>query len=289
MSKEKRELSPSRREVIERIREYEKIGGEAFFYDVENDPAGRTLTVDDVDYGYTRFSSKVKAKIAALLEWAVAPFIRRSHKMTVVGKENLKGIKGGAIITANHFNRFESVAIKMVSKKIKGRHRFWRVIREGNFFIPGLFGFVLKNDYTLPISSSAKTMAHLGQAIDKILAKGGHVLIYPEQAMWYNYRKPRQYRMGAFYYAAKNKVPVISCFNEISVMDGYDSDGFPRVKYTVHVMPPIYPDEALSARENAEIMLNKSLEMSRKKYEEVYGEALTFGEGSPFAYADIDV
>ncbi len=285
---EKITLCASRREVIERIRENERLGGEAFFNDVENDPEGKTLTVDDVDYGYTRLSSKFKAKIASLIEAAVAPFIRRSHKMSLVGKENLDGIKGGAIITANHFNRFESVAIKMVSKKIKGRHRFWRVIREGNFFIPGLFGFMLKNDYTLPISSSAKTMAHLGQAVEKILSKGGHILVYPEQAMWYNYRKPREYRAGAFHYAAKNGVPVITCFNEISVMDGYDSDGFPRVKYTVHIMPPIYPDKNLTVRENTDIMLKKSLLLSREKYEEVYGEKLTYGIDSPFGYAGID-
>ena len=33
--------------------------------------------------------------------------------------------------------------------------------------------------------------------------------------MWYNYRKPRPLKQGAYYYAAKNNVPIISCFTEI--------------------------------------------------------------------------
>ena len=40
-------------------------------------------------------------------------------------------------------------------------------------------------------------------------------MIYPEQEMWFNYRKPRYLKPGAYYYASKYNVPIISCFIEI--------------------------------------------------------------------------
>ena len=35
------------------------------------------------------------------------------------------------------------------------------------------------------------------------------ILIYPEEEMWFNYRKPRPPKPGAYHYAAKYNVPII--------------------------------------------------------------------------------
>lgn len=265
-------LSDDRQRVLEKIEEYEKIGGEAFFNDVENDPPSSILMPEDVDYLYTKFGNKIKRSAAQLIERVVGPMIMHSHRTELAGKENLSGINSGAIITANHFNRFENLGAKLVCKAMPGHRKFYRVIREGNYFIPGMIGFLLKYCNTLPISSNHKTMANLGKAIEKVLADGDCVLIYPEQSMWYNYKKPRIYRVGAFYYAAKNNVPIVPCFTTLKNLPGYDKDGYPKLKYTVHIMKPIYPDPSLSVHENTQIMMEKNLRLCREKYEEVYGE-----------------
>lgn len=278
MNKALPELSQERASVIGKIKQYEKLGGDYFFCDVENDPPSKTLMPSDVDYLYKKIGSKAKATVARLIEFLGARSIIKAHDIELLGKENVSGITGGAIITSNHFNKFENLGPKLVCKAMPGRHRFWRVIREGNYFIPGFLGFLLKYCNTLPISSNHRTMVNLGRAIETVLSHGDCVLVYPEQSMWYNYKKPRKYRIGAYYYAAKNNVPVIPCFTTLSELGGYDSDGYPNIKYTVHIMPPIYPDPELSYNENAEKMLAKNFELCKNKYEEVYKIPLTYGE-----------
>ena len=69
---------------------------------------------------------------------------------------------------------------------------------------------------TIPLVNSANYIGndffdHLHTALDQ----EKWVLIYPEQEMWWNYRKPRKLQRGAYYFAAKQNVPIISIFVEI--------------------------------------------------------------------------
>ena len=97
------------------------------------------------------------------------------------------------------------------------------------------------------------------------------MLIYPEQAMWWNYRKPRPHKPGAYFYAAKNHVPVIPLFVTMTDQTGRtDGAGFPKQAYTVHILPPIYPDPARSLRENERAMQEKNEQLCREVYERVY-------------------
>jgi 1-acyl-sn-glycerol-3-phosphate acyltransferase len=117
-------------------------------------------------------------------------------------------------------------------------------------------------------------MRLFGESLEVLLHRDALVLVYPEQAMWWNYRKPRPPKAGAYHYAAKFNVPIIPCFvtmEDQPVLDGY---GFPKQKYTIHVMPPLYPDPSLSARENERAMQSENYRLCCEKYSEVYGEAI---------------
>ena len=140
----------------------------------------------------------------------------------------------------------------------------------------GLYGYFFRHCNTLPLSSNYNTMKNFNHAIDTILKRGDIVLIYPEQAMWWNYRKPRPHRVGASFYAAKNNVPIISYF--ITMKDGLKKDelGDPIQKYTVHILPLIYPDVSKTIKENEEEMTRKNYEAWVKVYEETYQTKLTY-------------
>ena len=56
-----------RLEVLKKIKEYETIGGDAFFNDVENDPPYSMIMPNDVDYEYKKFSTKIKRFFATLI------------------------------------------------------------------------------------------------------------------------------------------------------------------------------------------------------------------------------
>ena len=60
------------------------------------------------------------------------------------------------------------------------------------------------------------------------------MLVYPEQSMWWNYRKPKPLKKGAYTFAAKNHVPVLPCFITMEDSDILGDDGFYVQEYTIH-------------------------------------------------------
>ena len=114
----------------------------------------------------------------------------------------------------------------------------YRVIREGNYTgFPGFYGVLMRHCNTLPLSSNFKTMEKFIAAVDRVLEKNQFVLVYPEQGMWWNYRKPRPLQKGAFTFAARNNKPVLPVFITMEDSDVLDDDGFYAVSYTHLTLP----------------------------------------------------
>lgn len=268
--------STERLAILEKIKALEAEGGESFYVDVEDDPSGHELRPDEVDYLRRKLSNKCKTLVARAVARILQPIVRRDLQITVVGEENLKDIKGGALITSNHFSIFENLAVKEVADRVPGKHRFYRVIKGLNFFQPGWVGFLMKNCDTLPLSKNLKTMRLFGESLEILLKRDALVLIYPEQAMWWNYRKPRPPKAGVYFYAAKFDVPIIPCFVTMEDTDKIEKNGFPKQKYTVHVMPPLYPNPEKTPRENERFMMEENYRLCCELYEKTYGEKVTY-------------
>ena len=273
------EKSKERLEVLNRINEFEKE--KKFDIDVENDLPAKPLEANEVDYLNKKLTSKINTKIANYIARKFIDKLIKNENMIikeVLGLDNLSNLDTGFIITCNHFNPYDNFALHEVLKTYlkKTKKRFYKVIKEGNYSFKGLYGYFFRHCNTLPLSSNYNTMKNFNHAIDTILKRGDIVLIYPEQAMWWNYRKPRPHRVGASFYAAKNNVPIISYF--ITMEDGSKKDelGDPIQKYTVHILPLIYPDDSKTIKENEEEMTRKNYEAWVKVYEETYQTKLTY-------------
>ena len=114
-------------------------------------------------------------------------------------------------------------------------------------------------------------------SIKVLLTRGEKVLVYPEQGMWWNYRKPRPLKNGAFNFAVTSKVPVIPAF--ITMEDSkehFDGDGLPVQEYTVHIMKPIYKDKTLPFKEAVQKMKGQNFAMCKEVYEQTYGVPLIY-------------
>lgn len=274
------EKSKNRLKILEKIRNLEKEG--KFDIDVENDPPTIPLTPDNVDYLKKKSYSKLKNIVANKMGEKFLNDILKDNKLIIKeikGMENLQKVQTGAMITCNHFNPFDSFSIEQafrLSGKSKDK-KLYKVIREGNYTnFPGLYGFFFRNCDTLPLSSNKRTMIEFMKAVDTILQRGDFILIYPEQSMWWNYRKPKPLKPGAFKLAAKNNVPVIPIFITMEDSNIIGEDGFPVQEYTINIEEPIYPDDKLSDRENAEVMKEKNFEVWKNVYEEFYGIPLEY-------------
>ncbi len=269
----------TRIEILKRIEAYEKAG--IFDKDVEDDPPGRELMPNEVDYLRRKIRSKIRTKYAfKFAYWFVDVLVRKKQFAVkeIVGLENLKNLECGAVITCNHFNAFDSFAMQMAFDEAKlKRRKLFRVISEANYTaFPGFYGFLMRNCNTLPLSSNKITMKKFMWAMNRILQKGHYVLVYPEQSMWWNYRKPKPLKKGAFSFAVSNNVPVLPCFITMQDTDVMDADGFPVQEYTIHMAPPIYPDKSKKRGENVEMLMRKNEEVWKKIYEETYQIPLSY-------------
>ena len=108
------------------------------------------------------------------------------------------------------------------------------------------------------------------KAVETILNNGDYILIYPEQSMWWNYRKPKPLKNGAYKLAAKNNVPIIPIFITMQDSSKTGEDGFPIQEYIVNIEKPIYPNKDLSERENVEKMKSENFEIWKNVYERFY-------------------
>ncbi len=273
------EISENRQRILDRIEEFEREG--KFDVDVEDDPETTPLDPDTVDYTQKKLSTRIGSFIANRLgRNHFEKMIKHGDVVLreVRGKENLEAVrKKGALVTCNHFNAFDNYAVYRTLIPILEGKMLYKVIREGNYTsFGGFYGYLFRHCNTLPLSSSLKGIKALNKAMTELFARGEKILIYPEQAMWYNYRKPRPMKVGAFRFAVKNNVPVLPIFITLEDTDRSDADGLPIQAYTVHVLPALYPDPTLSTREDAERLCRKNYRLWVKTYEDFYGKKLEY-------------
>ena len=277
------EKSKDRLQVLERIKEYEQKGW--FSKDVEDDPPTIPLEPNKVDYLNKKLINKI---LTFFVNKKAVSFIKSliKNKQMIVkeirGMENFTSLSNkGAIITCNHFNAFDNFCIHhAILPSLKKEHReLYKVIREGNFTsFPGMYGLFFRHCNTLPLSSNFSTMKLFMKAMDVLLKRGEKVLVYAEQGMWWNYRKPRPLTSGAFKFAVTSNVPVLPMFITMSDSDIIGGDGFPIQEYTLHILEPIYPDPQKTDKENIQWMKDKNYEMWKNVYETTYGIPLTYNQ-----------
>ena len=237
-----------------------------------------------------RSGLKFKLKHKAMQKMNDAQAKAYDKLIRVEGLENLKKLKEHPacadgkphfIVTSNHFNPLDNLCVKKMTRKVYGVEPYI-VIQASNLAASGVIGELFNYLDHIPVSKSASYIR--GEFIEhmrKTLDKGFPILIYPEEEMWFNYRKPRTNKRGAFYFAAELNVPIVPCFVEILDTTRPDNDEFFESEYIIYVLEPIYPDPNKSVRANSIEMAAKDYELKKAAYEKAYGKKLdyTFEDG----------
>ena len=274
------EKSAHKSELLRRIAELEK--SQQWHIDVEDDPETFPLMPDEVDYLNEKLSSRIKTKIANIAATRFFDKMIARRQMIIKeirGIENFNAVSGGRIVTCNHFSICDNYAVWMALRDHMDGRMLYKVIREGNYTNPPKpFGLFMRHCNTLPLSSQTATMKKFLKAVKLLLSRGETILIYPEQSMWWNYRKPKPMQDGAFSLAVRNQVPVVPIFITMEDSDTLDDDGFFVQEYTVNILPAIYPDPTLSGVEAREKMKEENYAAWVKTYEDFYGKPLVYSE-----------
>ena len=271
-------ITPGRELAIENIR---RAALEGRFNDKTEpfDPqiSPQALKADILGY-VSRLDSPVQKLKTAVARAVVRSWVRKWSEPVneITGIRNLLTVQGPAFLTSNHFNPFDNGVHRTLSR-LTWRDRLVAISQGTNFVMPGLNGFVLRNIDVIPLIQDPSYMNSAFRTLmQRNLDRNRFILIYPEQEMWFNYRKPRPGKRGAFLFAAEYGVPVVPTFVEMVDLPEVVAPGFHDVKLILHVLPPIFPDPERSARENSFIMCQADYDAKVRCYEQCYGRPLTY-------------
>lgn len=193
------------------------------------------------------------------------------------GLENIPEDLGGVIITSNHFSPLENTVIRHLVTTL-GRRDLGIISQTSNFAMSGPIGVLMNYGDTIPISTNPRYLAKdfLSILKERLVEKQQAILLYPEQEMWFHYRKPRPPKNGAYFYAAKLNVPILSCFVEILDREEDDTPEFRKVSFVLHVLGVLTPDPEKSVRENTEELASRDYALKCRCYEQCYGKKLCY-------------
>lgn len=271
-------VTPGREQAIENIRRAAQEGrfnDKTEPFDPEISP--EALKADILGY-VSRLNSPVQKLKTAVARAVVHSWVRKWSEPVneITGMRNLLTVQGPAFLTSNHFNPFDNGVHRTLSR-LTGRDRLVAISQGTNFVMPGLNGFILRNIDVIPLIQEPSYMNGAFRTLmQRNLDRNRFILIYPEQEMWFNYRKPRPGKRGAFLFAAEYGVPVVPTFVEMVDLPEVVAPGFHDVKLVLHVLPPIFPDPERSARENSFLMCQADYDAKVRCYEQCYGRPLTY-------------
>jgi len=265
----------TRAQVRAKYLELEKQG----LFDQHVDPIDMSIVIPVTkDYHYYPVGVKEAFSKWARYNFIVKPLMHKvNHRYletTVVGRENLKGIKS-AMVISNHVHMFDCMALK---KAMKGHYLNIVAASFNNF--KGALGDGMRASGMLPLPENFEGMEHFGDAIAKSFKKNHYVLFYPEQSEWWYYHKLRPFKDGAFHYALKDNVPIIPCFITFAprIRPYSDADGDYPERIIVHILKPIYPNPEADYKTERARLKDAAFEECKKCYENVYGKPLSYKE-----------
>lgn len=262
-------------DVLEKIEAAEKKG----LFSEHLDPIDYSnCNPVEEDYPFI-FKGRERLKYFLLNFFVVRPYSfivnRCILKTRVLGRENLRGL-ASAVVTCNHVNKLDAVAVKHA---FRGRKMKITVADFNNQ--KGALGNFMRAAGTFPFSPNHGAMRSFNRAITHYLCHRTFVLFFPERAEWWCYEKPRPYMDGAYHYAFHNRVPVVPVFITFKKTGKFDKNGIEQRQFFVHILEPVYPDLTKTKRENIADMKERNFERCREKYEEFYGRKLEYTCDAP--------
>lgn len=260
-----------RAQVIQNIARAANAGD--YYAKVElNDPVLSNEECKNIAYGYLESLSQKSYAAKNFLARCLADFGSWffHHDLEILQEVPVQKIQGGMMLTSNHFGPLENLIIRRYVKTKQDRKRLFVISQITNFAMGGVVGFLMKYADTIPLWENVRYLNREFPArLQQLFDKGEAVLIYPEQEMWYNYKKPRPPKRGAYLFAAKANVPVVCCFVEMR------SEG-KKIKHILHILDVLYPDPNLTPKENSVNMAQQDYAMKAAMYEKVYGKPLVY-------------
>ncbi len=263
---------------------------------IEDNELNKKVETDDPEYSDEERESVIKhffdiRKNKLKFKVARMPAMKALNDMCkqmdsiieVDGLDNIPDNLTKGIVTCNHFNPMDNIIVRKAIKE-KYNKDIYIVVQDTNLSLPGELGYFVTHSDVIPLSKSPSQIINVfTPELERVLSNNNFVLIYPEEEMWVNYRKPRPCKRGSYQFAHQLNVPVISCFTELVDMDEDDNEQFKQTRYKLHILGVIYPDLEKGLKSDSLDMADQDYKLKCEAYEKAYGKKLDY----KFDYSDI--
>lgn len=168
-------------------------------------------------------------------------YVKLKFRHKIIGAEAMKPYRGrGIFLYGNHT---QDIGDAFIPNMIEKRHGKYVIVHPNNVSIP-IVGRVAPSLGAIPLPDELAAMRGFVAAIDKRIAEGNAVVIYPEAHIWPYYTKIRDFPDASFSYPVKHSAPCF-CFTNT-----YHKKGSRREPQIVtYVDGPFFPDEKLPPRD----------------------------------------
>lgn len=270
-------IGTKRKQVINNIKNnlvHQRLNAKAELHDPVLNKEQSQKIIEKFWQNKQKLSHQFLNKIINSLLAIITPLLTKHDQ--ICENDSLKYLSS-AFISCNHYNQLDILPINKLARKY--HRRLYFIVEDNNLMMYFPINLLVRNADSIPITNSPQYLGRiLPLHLKKIFAKSNWILIYPEQELWFNYRKPRPLQHGVYYYAAKLQIPIISCFAEIQERpqtEWFHRD-FHKTKIVLHVLPVIKSDPKLSIRENELRMCKLDYQQKVAAYEKAYHRKLTY-------------
>ena len=179
------------------------------------------------------------------------------QNVTIKGKENIKNLKNcGYMVVGNHTHYADAYLTQIGIARPKRTY----IIADNNVVQLKFIGGIIKSLGAIPVPTTVSGIKKFHKTTSEILQNKQVITVFPEAHIWPYYTGLRPFPVSSFMIASKNKVPVVP------VATTYKKRMFfKRPKAVIFVGKPIFFDNNLTDRQNAEYYRNMTFNFIKDK------------------------
>lgn len=199
-----------------------------------------------------------KAWLSALLTNLLSPILYLLDAIvwgfSVEGRENIRGLQGGAITVMNHIHPMDCTMVRLATFPRRLRY----ISMRGNLELP-FVGWLLKACGAVPLLGNTAGLLHLENGIEQEIKRGQWVHFYAEGLLVRYHEEIRPFHKGAFLSAVRANCPVIPMRLVCDPPHGI-RNLWRRKKPFLRLIigKPLYPNEQLSHREAVNDLMERT-------------------------------
>ena len=235
-----------------------------YYQDELNDEfAGDHIQAKTIDGSYRYIRDGFWGKIAHVFWYRIIAiplakcYMKLHFRHRIEGREALKKAgKSGYYMYGNHTH---PLCDALIPTKVKMPVDVSVIVHPNNVSMPVL-GRITPYLGALPLPDDMDATKNFVRAVEQRIKENKCVMIYPEAHIWPYYTDIRPFKDTSFRYPVQTKVPVFCLTNT------YQRRGKSKTPQIVtYIDGPFYPDEALSAKAQKEMLRNAVYETMKAR------------------------